>query len=401
METARPDGKAAALVPTGAAALVIAGRVRGVHLPLAAASSLLIAAPLLAARRAAEWPLLGAATAAAARGVLFQSGSALDLAGHVRTVAMTPHRTLTEGKPEVLDMMLLSDDAPNALLALAAGAELLAGDHPIGRAIVSFADKRGVAPSDMRRAAAVTGRGLTGTGPDGEDIVIGSRRLLLDQGVSVAAADAYAARAEAAGRTAVFMAVAGRVRAVFALQDHLRPGARAAVQRLFDLGLEVVLLTGDQRGPVEQLAKGFDIAHIKCELLPDERADEVRSLRDAAGPVAVIGYPSDDAPALAAADVAIMLGAAGSGSADNAITLLSEDLRDAAASLWIARAARSSVLGALRLAMVVFVAVATGAALGLVKLALTAAATLLVDGHGIAAGRRLSRRIALRFGSSS
>ena len=374
---------------------------RDAPLPLAAASSLWFLTPLLALRRAAQWPLESAAIAACSRGIMFQSGGALDLAGHVSALVMAPHRVLTEGKPQVLDMMTFGDDKPAELLALAAGAELLSGDHPIGLAIAAFADKRGVAPSDMRRALAVSGRGLIGTGPDGEDIVIGSRRLLLDQGVSVATADAYAVRAETNGRTAVFMAVSGRVRAVFALHDDLRPGARAAVQRLFDLGLEVVLLTGDQRGPVEQLAAGFDIAHIKCELLPEERAEEVRSLREAGGPVAVIGYPADDAPALAAADVAIALGAAGTGTGDNAIALLSEDLRDAAAALWIARAARASALRSLRVSLAAFCAVAGAAVAGLITPGLAAMFALLIDFHGLRTSTRFLHRVALRFGSSS
>jgi P-type E1-E2 ATPase len=263
---------------------------------------------------------------------------------------------------------------------------------------VRYADRRGVTAREMRRAVTVQGRGLTGTGPDGEEIIIGSRRLLLDQGVSVATADAYAARAEAAGRTAVFMAVSGHVRAVFALQDQLRSGARAAIQRLYDLGIEVVLLTGDQRGPVEQLAAGFDIAHIKCELSPDERAQEVRSLRDAGSVVAVIGYPGDDAPALAAADVAIALGATG-GSGD-VIALLSEDLRDAAAALWIAQAARAGSLSSLRFALGAFVLLTSAAAAGWVTAGVSALVALLVDAHGIRAGARMLRRVALRFGSS-
>jgi P-type E1-E2 ATPase len=364
-----------------------------------------MATPLLALRRAAQWPLQGAAAAAAERGILFQSGAVLDLAGRVSVVVMAPHRTLTEGKPELLDLLTFGqddahDENARELLALAAGAELSAGEHPIGRAVVRYAEKRGIVPSEMRRAKAVPGRGLTGTGPDGQDIVIGSRRLLLDEGVSVATADAYAARAEASGRTAVFMAVSGRVRAVFALQDHLRPGARAAVQRLFDLGLEVVLVTGDQRGPVEQLAAGFDIAHIKCELLPEERAHEVRSLREAGGPVAVIGFPADDAAALGVADVAIALGAAGGGNGDNAIALLGEDLRDAAAALWIARAARASMLGALRISSAAFIVLTSAAIGGLISVGLSALLALLVDAHGIQAGARLLRRVALRLGSN-
>jgi P-type E1-E2 ATPase len=314
---------------------------------------------------------------------------------------MAPHRTLTEGKPEVVDLLLLGDDQGTELLGLVAGAELTAGEHAIGRAIVSYAQKRGVEPVAARRAVAVPGRGLTGTGPNGEELVVGSRRLLLDQGVSVAAADAYAARAEASGRTVVFVAIAGRVRAVFALQDHLRTGARAAVQRLFDLGLEVVLLTGDQRGPVEQLAAGFEIAHIKCELLPEERGQEVRSLREAGGRVAVIGYPAEDSAALGAADVAIALGAAGGSAGENTIALVSEDLRDAAAALWIARAARARSLGSIRISLIAFAAVAAAAVSGLVQPGLAAVAALLIDTQGIHAGARLLRRIALRLPAGS
>jgi cation transport ATPase len=382
-------------------ALVLFGEARGLTLPLSAASAILLAAPFLAVRRAAEWPLVGAATTAGARGILFQSGETLDLAGRVSVVAMAPHRTLTEGKPEVVDLLSLGDDNISDLLGLVAGAELVAGEHAIGRAVVTYAAKRGVAPVPARRAVAVPGRGLTGTGPNGEEVVVGSRRLLLDQGVSVAAADAYAARAEASGRTVVFVAVAGRVRAVFALQDHLRAGARAAVQRLFDLGLEVVLLTGDQRGPIEQLAAGFDIAHIKCELLPEERGQEVRSLREAGGGVAVIGYTGEDSAALAAADVAIALGGAGGGAGDNTIALVSEDLRDAAAALWIARAARARALGSVRIALIAFAAVAAAAVSGLVQPGLAAVAALLIDTQGIHAGARLLRRIALRLPAGS
>jgi P-type E1-E2 ATPase len=381
--------------------LCLLERTRGFGLPLSAASAILLASPLLAIRRAAQWPLFGAATTAGARGILFQSGAALDVAGRVRMVAMAPHRTLTEGKPEVVDMHLLGEDKLDSLLGLIAGAELLAGEHPIGRALVALASKRGVAALEMHRALAVPGRGLTSTGPDGEEIVIGSRRLLLDQGVSVAAADAFAARAEAAGRTAVFVAVSGRVRAVFAMQDQLRQGSRAAVQRLFDLGLEVALLTGDQRGPVETLAAGLDIAHIKCELLPDERAVEVRSLREGGGLIAVIGYPADDAAALAAADVPIALDAAGGASGDNAIAILGEDLRDAAGALWIARASRAAAFGAQRLSVLVFIGVVAAAASGLLRPGVAALAALLVDAHGIRAGARLLRRVGRRLPAGS
>jgi P-type E1-E2 ATPase len=370
---------------------------RGLSGPLSAACAVLIAAPLLALRRAAEWPSVAAAATAGARGIVFQSGAALDLAGHATMVAMSPHRTLTEGKPEVVEVHFLGDGDGHELLAVVAAAEQAAGEHPIARAIVAFAALKGVPPIDVRRAVSVAGRGVTAIAPGGEEVVIGSRRLQLDHGVSIATADADAARAEAAGRTAIFVSVAGRVRAVLTLQDHLRVGARAAIQRMFDMDLEVVLLTGDQRGPIEELAAGLDIAHVKAELLPEERGHEVRSLREAGGRVAVIGYPVEDDAALSAADVGIALGAAGGPAGEKAVALVSEDVRDAAAALWIAHAAREGSLRAVGLAATAFAAVVAAAATGLIDPGVAAVLTVAVDGYAVRAGARLLHRIALRL----
>jgi cation transport ATPase len=373
--------------------------------PLAAAAALLIASPWLALRRAAEWPFTAAATAAAARGVLFQNGAALELAGNIDVVAMTPHRTLTEGNPEVVELHLLDDDAgepeADAILGLIAAAELVATEHAIGRGIVSYAQARGVPLAEVRRSVAVHGHGVTALGPTGEEVVVGSRRLLLDHGVSVALAESHAARAEALGRTAVFVSVAGRVRAVLALYDQLRAGARSAVQRMFDMNVEVALLTGGQRGSVEQLASRLEITHIKAELSSDERGQEVRSLREAGSKVAVIGYPSDDNPALSAADVGVALGAAGGPSGDRAIALVGEDVRDAAAALWIARAARQGALNSARIAVLAFICAAAGAISGVLEPAPAALLALAIDAHCIHTGARLLRRIALRLPTGS
>ncbi len=376
--------------------VVLAGH-RGASGPIAAACAVLIAAPLLALRRAVEWPSVAAAATAGARGIVFQSGAALDLAGHATLVAMSPHRTLTEGKPEVVEVHMVGEGDTGELLTVVAAAEQAAGEHPIARAIVRFAALKGVPPIDVRRAVSVPGRGVTAIAPGGEEVVIGSRRLQLDHGVSIATADADAARAEAAGRTAIFVSVAGKVRAVLTLQDHLRVGARAAIQRMFDMDLEVVLLTGDQRGPIEELAAGLDIAHVKAELLPEERGHEVRSLREAGGRVAVIGYPVEDDAALSAADVGIALGAAGGPAGEKAVALVSEDVRDAAAALWIAQAAREGALNATGLAAAAFAAVVAAAAAGLIDPGIAAVLTVAVDAYAVRAGARLLHRIALRL----
>jgi P-type E1-E2 ATPase len=369
----------------------------GLSAPLSAASAVLLAAPLLAVRRAAESPLLAAAANAGSRGIVFQNAGALDLAGRVSVVAMSPYGTLTEGKPEVLEVLPVAGDDAEGMVALAAAAEAGSVGNPIADAVRRYARSNNIHPASVRRATLLGGRGVTALAPGGEEIVIGNRKLLLDRGVSVAAADGAAAAAEASGRTALFVALGGRVRGVLTLQDSLRPGARGAIQRMLDLNQEVVLLTGDQRGTVEKLAAGLDIAHIKAELLPEERGQEVTLLRDTGGKVAAVGHPVDDHAALTAAHVGIVLGAAGSAEGERAIALVTRDLRDAAAALWIARAARERALRATSLAAGAFAVIVAAAAAGLIVPGIAAILAVGVDAHAVRAGARLLRRIALRL----
>ncbi|HKP64697.1 MAG TPA: hypothetical protein VJV78_48505, partial [Polyangiales bacterium] len=163
----------------------------------------------------------------------------------------------------------------------------------------------------------------------------------------------------------------------------------------------IVLLTGGQRGPVEQLAGRLEIAHIKAELSSEERGQEVRSLRDGGHKVAVIGYPSDDNPSLSAADVGVALGAAGGPAGDRAIALVGEDVRDAAAALWIARAAQKGALNAVRIACLAFACACAAAVSGILEPVFAALLAVAIDAHCIHAGARLLRRIALRLPSGS
>ncbi len=369
----------------------------GLTAPVSAASAVLLAAPLLAVRRAAESPLVAAASAAASRGIVFQNASALDLAGRVSVVGFSPFGTLTEGKPEVLEVHPLPGNEPEPLLALAAAAEEAAGRNPIADAIVRYALSCRIQPRKVRRVSFLPGRGVTALSGGGDELVVGNRKLLLDQGISVAAAESVAAVAESNGLTSVFIALGGRVRAVLALQDELRPGVRAAVQRMLDLNIDIALLTGDQRRTVEKLAGGLDIAHVKAELLPEERGREVRLLRDTGGKVAFVGHPVDDQPALTAADVSIALGAAGGAAGEYAISLATSDVRDASDALWIARAARDRAFRATSVAAVAFGVIVAAAATGLIVPAIAAVLAVAVDAHAVRAGARLLRRIELRL----
>ena len=171
------------------------------------------------------------------------------------------------------------------------------------------------------------------------------------------------------------------------------------MQRLIDLGVEVVLISGDHRGTVEALAKHLDIGHVKAELLPDERGAEVRRLRETGGVVATVGRRGHDDAALAAADVQVVLGAAGGVEDERAVSLTSEDVRDAAAALWLARAARRAAWrGTLAAALggAFFVALA---AFGVAAPAVAALFALGVDAYALPSAARLLRRIELRLPS--
>ncbi len=368
----------------------------GLAAQLSAAAAVLLGAPLLAARRSAEAPFVAAGAAAAARGVIYHDARTLEIAGRVTSCVLCTHGIVTEGQPEVVEVHPIGGADPRALLAIAAAAETAAEGSAISAAIRRYAERHKIAPESVRRATYLAGRGVTALGPGGDPLVIGNRQLLLEEGVSVALADEEAMRAEAQGYTALFVGLGGRVRAVLALSDEVRPGARAAVQRIVDLSVEPVLLSGDHRATVESIARTLDVAHVKAELLPEERGPEVMRLREAGGTVAVVGHPRHDDAALAAAGLPVVLGAAGGPGGDRGIALATDDLRDAAGALWIARAARSEAWRGVVLTATAGGLVVAGAALGFVAPALASIVGVLVDLATLPSGERLLRRIELR-----
>jgi len=390
------------LVGTGVLALgvVIAIAVNGsgenLAARLGAVAAVLLAAPLLAVRRAADSPYVVAGAAAVERGISFASARALDRAGRTTVVAISSRGTLTEGKPEIAETHAFDGDL-RSVLALAAAVEREVENNVIARAVVQHADELRLERPIVRRVTVVPGRGVRATGPAGEHIVIGTRQLLLEDGVSIAIAEAEAARAEARGHVVIFVAIERKARAVLALRDEERPGARAAVQRLIDLGVEVVLLSGDSRASIDALAKRLDVDHVRAELTPEERAAEVRRLRDAGGVVAAIAHPMHDPDLLGAADVPVVLAAAGAPEGDRAIALSGDDVRDAAGALFIAHAARREAFRAAILAAIGGIALVVLGAAGIASPPLVALLAGAIDAYVLPTGERVLRRIELRL----
>lgn len=285
------------------------------------------------------------------RGITFRSSDAWDRAGKVGAAIFCARGTLLLGEPELAELEPTTSKVdPKTVLALAAGAER-AGEDPVAHAILRAARARGVRPDGVRNPAVHPGLGVTAVTSAGDDLCVGSRALLLEQHVSVAAAEQRIGELEALGRSVVLVAVGGRLVGLLGLQDGLRPGARASVQHLADAQIEPVLMSGDARETCEAIARSLDIEHIRPEILPSARAAEVRHLIESGTSVAVLGHPNVDEAALGAADVAVALGAAGAGPGDFAVTLASDDVRDAALALALARRSRNEARLGLSLAL--------------------------------------------------
>ncbi len=248
-------------------------------------------------------------TGAAARaGILIKDAEALERAHAVTTVVLDKTGTLTEGRPEVTDIVALAGDE-HELLTLAAAAQQ-GSEHPLARAVLSRAAGQGLSLSPVSAFRSVPGRGLAAT-VDGRELRFGNRRLMRESGIDVSAAEARAVELESQGRTVMWLAElepAPRPLGLFAVGDPVKPGAVAAVRRLHALGIETVMLTGDNPRTAEAVASAVGIDRVIAEVLPEDKARTVAELRGAGKVVAMVGDGINDAPALAAADVGIAMG---------------------------------------------------------------------------------------------
>ena len=274
----------------------------------AAAVAVLIIACPCAMGLAVPTAVMVATGRGAALGLLVKGGEALQRAGEVTTVVLDKTGTVTEGRPTVTDVVT-ADGGPVAadeLLRLAASLER-ASEHPLADAVVTAARARGLALGDPEGFEARVGRGVAGV-VEARALLVGNARLLADWAVPVARLADHAARLEAAGRTVMYVAVDGAPAGLLAVTDPVKAGAPAAIARLRARGLDVVMLTGDQRATAEAVAREAGIERVVAGVLPEGKVEEVRRLQGEGRVVAMVGDGINDAPALAQADVGIAIG---------------------------------------------------------------------------------------------
>ena len=288
----------------------------------------------------------------AERGILVRDGAALERAGALTTVLLDKTGTLTEGRPTVTDVVALEgDDA--TLLAWAASVEQ-GSEHPLARAVVEAARARGVALEPPDRFASSPGRGVRGTvhGPDGSarDLVLGTAAHLEAEGFPVGPLAALADARAAEGKTPLLVAVeddAGRrPLGLLATIDGARPSAKPGVAALEALGLSVAMVSGDRRATATSVARGLGIERVLAEVLPAGKAAEVERLRAAGERVAFVGDGVNDAPALAAADVGVAVGAGTDVATEAAdVTVLADDLTRVADAVRLSRRTMRTIRG--------------------------------------------------------
>ena len=308
---------------------------QGVAFALSAAvAAIVIACPDALALATPTAITVGVGRAARA-GVLFRNATVLEAAAKVDTVVFDKTGTLTEGRPSVTDIIPAAGVAEAEILRLAAAADAQS-EHPLAAAVVAAARERALVvdpPSDFE---AVPGHGVQAT-VGGRRVLVGNRRLLERSGVTPGL-EREAERVRAEAKTALYVAGDGRTIGLIAVADRIRPSAKSAVAALQGLGIRVLLLTGDSRATAEAVARTLGIAEMRAEVLPGDKAAEVKGLEQQGRRVAMVGDGVNDAPALAAATVGIAIGAGTDVAIETAgIILMKDDPADVPAALVLAR----------------------------------------------------------------
>ncbi|HET9122436.1 MAG TPA: heavy metal translocating P-type ATPase, partial [Acidiferrobacteraceae bacterium] len=279
---------------------------------------------------------------AAELGVLFRKGEAIETLTHIQTVALDKTGTLTVGRPRLIDIVAPGQDRAELLGWL--GAAEAGSEHPLARAIVEAAREAGSAPYGAEEFEALPGFGVRAT-VQGHRLLIGTGRLMLQEQIAIEDWQTHADSLAATAKTPVYVARDGKILAVLAIADPLRPEAPALIQALYRLGLDVVLITGDSQATAAAVAATLGIARFHAEILPEGKAQVVQSIQAGGARLAFVGDGINDAPALAQADVGIAVGSGTDVAIDAADVTVTHDLRTVVTAIEIARQTLGTIRG--------------------------------------------------------
>ncbi|WP_436494307.1 heavy metal translocating P-type ATPase [Actinokineospora sp. HUAS TT18] len=275
-------------------------------------------------------------------GILIRSAEALETAHKLDTVVLDKTGTITAGKPALTDVRTTGALGEDDLLILVAAAEA-DSEHPLAAAIVTGARARGLAAATASRFDSITGKGVQAT-VDGHAVLVGTRRLLADAGIDTAALDPLAVDFSAQGKTPILAAVDGRPAGVLAVADTIKDDSIAAIASLHRLGLDVVMITGDNARTAAAIARQVGIRRVLAEVLPEHKADEIRRLQAEGRRAGMVGDGINDAPALAQADIGLAIGTGTDVAIEAAdITLISGSLAGVVTAISLSRATMRNI----------------------------------------------------------
>jgi len=278
----------------------------------------------------------------AENGVLIKGGEHLERAHKIKAIVLDKTGTITKGQPEVTDIVSLGDMKPEDILAFAAICEKNS-EHPLGEAIVNKAKDKNSGIPDPENFEAIPGHGIYSK-IKGSEIYFGNRRLMSSRNLPIEGIENLLVELEDEGKTAMIMAIDGRIEGVVAVADTVKEHSQQAIEELKHLGLEVWMITGDNKRTADAIARQVGIEHVLAEVLPENKAQEVEKLKKQGKLTAMVGDGINDAPALAAADVGIAIGTGTDVAMEAAdITLMSGDLRGIVTAIKLSRATMRNI----------------------------------------------------------
>ncbi|MDH2092231.1 copper-translocating P-type ATPase [Rhizobium pusense] len=314
---------------------------RFAHGLVAAVAVLIIACPC-ALGLATPMSIMVGVGRGASLGVLIKNAEALERFEKVDTLVVDKTGTLTEGRPKVTAIAPAEGISEDELLRLAATVER-SSEHPLALAIVNAAGERSIALGDAIDFDSPVGKGVTGT-VEGKRLILGSHRIMEEEGVDVSAMTAKAEELRNEGATVIFTAIDGRLAGLFAIADPIKPTTPDAVKALVEDGVRVVMLTGDNKTTAHAVARRLGITEVEAEVLPEDKSKIVSRLRSEGRIVAMAGDGVNDAPALAAADVGVAMGTGTDVAIESAgVTLLKGDLQGIVRARQMSRATMSNI----------------------------------------------------------
>lgn len=273
----------------------------------------------------------------ASNGILIKSSEALETAHSIKTVVLDKTGTITEGKPRVTD--IVHSDALSKMQFLQIAASLETGsEHPLADAVVTYGREQQVTVEKVQFFQSVAGRGVTGQ-LNGKQYVAGNLQMMTEHGVSVSHAEAIANRMADEGKTALYFAEDDCLIGLIGVADTVKPSSVSAVKALKDMGIQVVMLTGDNQRTAEAICRQVAVDRVVAEVLPQEKEKEIRALQQNGNRVAMVGDGINDAPALMRADVGIAIGAGTDIAIESAdIVLMKSTLRDVVTAIQLSKA---------------------------------------------------------------